>query len=195
MLKKLLINENIILEDKKLELLENFSSLLHQWNKIHNLTGARTLDAIYKNIIDSLYPMTFIKEPKNILDVGTGAGFPGFILAIIFDKAEVVLCEPLKKRVSFLKYTAISLGLDNIKVEAVRVESLRDYKFELISSRAVTNTDMLLNLTKEVSSDSTHYLFYKGNRVFDEIEDVKNQLDYDIVQKNRRNYLYIKSNK
>jgi 16S rRNA (guanine527-N7)-methyltransferase len=195
MLKKLLINENIILDDKKIELLENFSSLLHQWNKIHNLTGARTLDAIYKNIIDSLYPMTFIKEPKNILDVGTGAGFPGFILAIIFDKAEVVLCEPLKKRVSFLKYTAISLGLDNIKVEAVRVESLRDYKFELISSRAVTNTDMLLNLTKEVSSDSTHYLFYKGNRVFDEIEDVKNQLDYDIVQKNRRNYLYIKSNK
>jgi 16S rRNA (guanine527-N7)-methyltransferase len=195
MLKKLLINENIILEDKKIKLLEDFTSLLHQWNKIHNLTGARTLDAIYKNIIDSLYPMTFIKEPKNILDVGTGAGFPGFILAIIFDKAEVVLCEPLKKRVSFLKYTAISLGLDNIKVEAVRVESLRDYKFELISSRAVTNTDMLLNLTKEVSSDSTHYLFYKGNRVFDEIEDVKNQLDYDIVQKNRRNYLYIKSNK
>jgi len=112
-LKELLKNENIILDDKKIELLEDFTSLLHEWNKIHNLTGARTIDAIYKNIIDSLYPMTFIKEPKNILDVGTGAGFPGFILAIIFDKAEVVLCEPLKKRVSFLKYTAISLGLDN----------------------------------------------------------------------------------
>ncbi len=194
-LKELLKNENIILDDKKIELLEDFTSLLHEWNKIHNLTGARTIDAIYKNIIDSLYPMTFIKEPKNILDVGTGAGFPGFILAIIFDKAEVVLCEPLKKRVSFLKYTAISLGLDNIKVEAVRVESLKDYKFELISSRAVTNTDMLLNLTKNISNDLTCYLFYKGERVFDEIEDVKNQLDYDIVQKNKRNYLYIKSSK
>ena len=73
-----------------------------------------------------------------------------------------------------------------------RLEEADIEKANLITSRAVTNTDMLLNLTKEVSSDSTHYLFYKGNRVFDEIEDVKNQLDYDIVQKNQRNYLYIK---
>jgi len=195
MLEELLLSENIILDDKKIELLENFASLLNEWNKIHNLTGARTLNAIYENIIDSLYPLTFIDTPKNILDVGTGAGFPGFVLAIVFDKADVVLCEPLKKRVSFLKYTAISLGLNNIKVEAKRVETLKNYQFELISSRAVTNTDMLLNLTKNISIDKTKYLFYKGNRVFDEIEDVKNQLDYDIVQKNRRNYLYIKSYK
>jgi 16S rRNA (guanine527-N7)-methyltransferase len=62
----------------------------------------------------------------------------------------------------------------------------------MISSRAVTNTKLLLDLTKEISDGQTEYLFYKGSRVFDEVADVQHQLDYDIVQKNQRNYLYIK---
>jgi 16S rRNA (guanine527-N7)-methyltransferase len=139
--------------------------------------------------------MTFIKVPKTLLDVGTGAGFPGLVLAIALPQSEVVLAEPLKKRVSFLKYAAIDLGLKNVKVEARRVESVEHEAFEMISSRAVTNTKLLLELTGKISNSQTEYLFYKGSRVFDEIEDVQHQLDYDIVQKNQRNYLYIKSNK
>jgi 16S rRNA (guanine527-N7)-methyltransferase len=104
----------------------------------------------------------------------------------------VILAEPLKKRVSFLKYACIDLGLKNVKVEAKRVEHVVHTPFALISSRAVTNTKLLLALTREVSGTNTSYLFYKGSRVFDELEDVQNQLDYDIVQKNQRNYLYIK---
>ena len=65
--------------------------------------------------------------------------------------------------------------------------------FELITSRAVTNTGLLLELTQQVSDAESAYLFYKGERVFDEIKDVQQQLIYDIVQKNRRNYLYIKT--
>jgi 16S rRNA (guanine527-N7)-methyltransferase len=107
----------------------------------------------------------------------------------------VVLAEPLKKRVSFLKYAAIDLGLKNVKVEAKRVEAVEHEAFDMISSRAVTNTKLLLELTGKISNSQTEYLFYKGSRVFDEIEDVQHQLDYDIVQKNQRNYLYIKSNK
>ena len=173
--------------------LENFASLLHEWNQIHNLTGAKTIDAIYVNIVDSLFPLTFIRQPESLLDVGTGAGFPGLVLAIAMPKTEVVLAEPLKKRVSFLKYAAIDLVLPNVSVEAKRVEFVDHEAFELISSRAVTNTKLLLDLTKEISDSKTEYLFYKGSRVFDEIEDVQHQLDYDIVQKNQRNYLYIKS--
>jgi 16S rRNA (guanine527-N7)-methyltransferase len=56
----------------------------------------------------------------------------------------------------------------------------------------VTNTKLLLDLTKEMSNTKTKYLFYKGSRVFDEVADVGHQLDYDIVQKSQRNYLYIK---
>ncbi|MDQ7047840.1 MAG: 16S rRNA (guanine(527)-N(7))-methyltransferase RsmG [Sulfurovum sp.] len=186
-------NEKIILESNVIIKLENFASLLHEWNQIHNLTGAKTIDAIYANIIDSLFPLTFINTPKTLLDVGTGAGFPGLVLAIALPQTQVVLCEPLKKRVSFLKYAAIDLELFNVFVEAKRVEKVAHEAFELISSRAVTNTKLLLELTSDISDEKTEYLFYKGSRVFDEIEDVKHQLVYDIVQKNQRNYLHIKN--
>ncbi|WP_309497032.1 16S rRNA (guanine(527)-N(7))-methyltransferase RsmG [Sulfurovum sp.] len=191
-LSQYLDNEKILLEESVIVKLENFASLLHEWNQIHNLTGAKTIDAIYVNIVDSLYPLMFIEKPKTLLDVGTGAGFPGLVLAIALPHTKVVLAEPLKKRVSFLKYAAIDLELGNVIVEAKRVEKVEHTPFEMISSRAVTNTKLLLDLTNDISDTQTEYLFYKGSRVFDEIEDVQHQLDYDIVQKNQRNYLYIK---
>ena len=184
--------EDISLEADIIRKLENFSLLLHEWNQIHNLTGAKSIDAIYVNVVDSLFPLTFIEKPMTLLDVGTGAGFPGIVLAMALPECEVVLAEPLKKRVSFLKYAAINLELPNVKVEAKRVEFVEHEAFELITSRAVTNTKLLLDLTKEISDAKTQYLFYKGSRVFDEVADVQHQLDYDIVQKNQRNYLYIK---
>ena len=185
--------EEIELDDETIVKLENFASLLHEWNQIHNLTGAKTIDAIYVNIVDSLYPLTFIKKPKTLLDVGTGAGFPGLALAIAMPECEVVLAEPLKKRVSFLKYAAIDGELKNVRVEAKRVEFVAHAPFDMISSRAVTNTKLLLDLTEAISDTHTEYLFYKGSRVFDEVADVGHKLEYDIVQKNQRNYLYIKS--
>jgi 16S rRNA (guanine527-N7)-methyltransferase len=192
-LQELFENEKIDVTPSVCKKLEKFASLLHEWNQIHNLTGAKTIDAIYENIVDSLFPLTFIQHPKTLLDVGTGAGFPGLVLAIALPHTEVVLSEPLKKRISFLKYVAIDLGLTNVYVEAKRVECVKHDAFNLISSRAVTNTKLLLELTKNISDTDTEYLFYKGSYVFDEIEDVQHQLDYDIVQKNQRNYLYIKS--
>ncbi len=192
-LKERLVSENISLDDEVIIKLENFASLLHEWNGIHNLTGAKTIDAIYDNIIDSLYPLTFIVAPQTLLDVGTGAGFPGLVLAIAMPGTEVTLAEPLKKRVSFLKYAALDLGLGNVIVAPKRVEQITHAPFGLISSRAVTNTKLLLDLTKHLSDTKTAYLFYKGSRVFDEIDAVEHQLDYDIVQKNQRNYLYIKA--
>ncbi|MEA3455308.1 MAG: 16S rRNA (guanine(527)-N(7))-methyltransferase RsmG [Campylobacterota bacterium] len=192
MLKNYLEKESIKLDEDTIKKLERFAALLHKWNGVHNLTGAKTIQAIYKNILDSLYPLTFIQKPQNLLDVGTGAGFPGLVLAIALPETEVVLAEPLKKRMAFLKYAAMDLELENVQVEGRRVETVVHTPFELVTSRAVTNTKLLLELTEEVSDTRTAYLFYKGDRVFDEIEAVQHQLTYDIVQKNRRNYLYIK---
>jgi 16S rRNA (guanine527-N7)-methyltransferase len=191
-LKEKLLAENIVLDDESIGKLERFAALLHEWNGVHNLTGAKTIEAIEENIIDSLYPLTFIARPESLLDVGTGAGFPGLVLAIALPKTETVLAEPLKKRVSFLKYAAIELGLDNVTVAPQRVETFEHAPFDLISSRAVTNTSLLLDLTRHLADEDTAYLFYKGTRVFDEIDAVEHQLDYDIVQKNQRNYLYMK---
>jgi len=191
-LEKLLRNEEIKIDESAAEKLVRFANLLHEWNQIHNFTGARTITDIYRNIVDSLYPLTFIPLPKTLLDVGTGAGFPGLVLAVALPDTLVLLAEPLKKRVSFLKYAIMDLGLDNVTVEAKRVENIEHEPFELISSRAVTNTRLLLDLTQKVSDQKTAYLFYKGSRVFEEVGEVQHQLSYDIVQKNQRNYLYIK---
>ena len=185
-------SESIVLSEEIIGKLEKFADLLHEWNQIHNLTGAKSVAAIYDNIVDSLYPLTFIKIPETLLDVGTGAGFPGLVLAIALPQSKVVLAEPLKKRVSFLKYAAIDLGLQNVKVEAKRVEFVAHAPFEMISSRAVTNTKLLLDLTSGIADENTEYLFYKGSRVFDEVAQVEGDLSYDIIQKNQRNYLYIK---
>jgi len=186
-------SNQIELSVAQIQKLEAFAQTLHEWNQIHNLTGAKDTESIYKNILDSLYPIAFIDTPQTLLDVGSGAGFPALPLAIVLHETQVVLCEPLHKRVAFLKYAA--LGLDNVIVAAKRVEDLVHEPFSLITSRAVTNTQMLLNLTQHLANTQSRYLFYKGNRLFDEVKSLENQLDYDIVQKDQRNYLYIKSRK
>jgi len=191
-LKQILKSENIEITSKQLTQLEKFTELLQEWNKIHNLTGAKTANDIYLNIIDALYPFTFIKSPNSILDVGTGAGFPGMMLAIVYPDVPTILCEPRKKRASFLKYVAMELELLNVEVVKKRVEEYHSNAFGLISSRAVTNTNMLLELTEHLQNKSTQYLFYKGEQVFSELESVDAELDYDIIEKNQRNYLYIK---
>jgi len=176
----------------KSEKFDRYSTLLMEWNRVHNLTGAKSRDEIFTNIEDSLYPTKFIDKPSSILDVGSGAGFPGLILGIAYPNARVVLCEPRNKRASFLKFVAMELGLDNISVVKKRVEDYSDSAFELISSRAVTNTKMLLDLTSHLQNSDTKYLFYKGEKLFDELEIIDSSIDYDIITQGKRNYLYIK---
>ncbi|MBU1668769.1 16S rRNA (guanine(527)-N(7))-methyltransferase RsmG [bacterium] len=191
-LKKILESEKIEVSELQLFQLETFTSLLQEWNKIHNLTGAKNLKDIYPNIVDALYPCTFIERPFSILDVGTGAGFPGMMLAIAYPDVKTVLCEPRHKRASFLKYIAMELELSNVEVVKKRVEDYVDEPFDLISSRAVTDTKMLLELSKHLQKEQTRYLFYKGEQVFSELESIDVDLNYDITLKNQRNYLYIK---
>jgi len=172
--------------------LERFTELLLEWNRIHNLTGAKNAYEVEKNIEDSLFPTSFLKKPSSILDVGTGAGFPGMILAIAYEDVKIVLCEPRQKRASFLKYVAMELDLPNVEVIKKRVEDYHGEAFGLISSRAVTDTKMLLALTEHLRNDETEFLFYKGEQVFNELEAIEQKLNFDIIEKNQRNYLYIK---
>ena len=174
------------------EKFDRFIELLLEWNRVHNLTGAKNAKEIEANIEDSLYPTKFIEKPQSILDVGTGAGFPGLILAMAYPDIETILCEPRNKRASFLKFVAMELGLDNIGVAKKRVEDYIHSPFGLISSRAVTNTKMLLELTSHLKDSDTRYLFYKGEQIFNELEDIDSSMNYDIINQGKRNYLYIK---
>ncbi len=189
---RLLSKERIELEDGIVQKLEKFSELLHEWNSTHNLTGARDLSAIYDNIIDAVYPVTFLDRPGSLLDVGTGAGFPGLVLAIVWSQTETVLAEPRTKRASFLRYAATELGLERVTVERKRVEAIPHGSFGLITSRAVTDTALLLELTAHLSGARTQFLFYKGAQVEEELAALGTQPNYVIVQKNKRNYVWIK---
>ena len=127
------------------------------------------------------------------MDIGTGAGFPGLILAIVYPNTKVVLCEPRNKRASFLKFVAIELELENVEVVKKRVDDYHHSEpFELITSRAVTNTKMLLSITEHLRDDDTRLLFYKGEQLSSELELVDLPIYYDIIEKNHRNYPYIK---
>lgn len=174
------------------EKIDFFTKKLLEWNKIHNLTGAKTKEEVLKNIEDSIYPVKFLpKNIKNAMDIGTGAGFPGLILAFYLEDTNFLLVEPRKKRAAFLNYIISSLNLKNIKVEDKRVEEISPQKFDLITSRAVAKTDTLLKLSKPFIDKNTILLFYKGEEAEEEVKDIKN-FNYDIINNGKRKYLIIK---
>lgn len=190
-LKSLLEANNLSFEDEFYKACEIFVELLQKWGKVHNLSGKLEKKDIYENILDSLYPLTFIKIFESFADIGTGAGYPGLILAIALKDKEAYLIEPRVKRVAFLNFVKASLALKNLTILEKRAEEVEDLKVDLITSRAVTNTKLLLELTKGIKKENTSYLFYKGSMLQDEINEAKIN-NYEVISKNGRNYLYIK---
>jgi 16S rRNA (guanine527-N7)-methyltransferase len=168
---------------------EHYKSLLEKWNKVHNLTGAKTLQQIDEFIVDAITPLTFLPPITKAMDIGTGAGFPGMILALAMPNTHFTLVEPLSKRASFLQFVKADLGLENVDVKALRVEQLPSEPYDLITSRAVTDTDMLLKLSEPFCTTGSLLLFYKGEKVYDEVNE---SLDYTIIEAENRHYLLIK---
>lgn len=150
--------------NKKFDL---FCDELLRWNKIHNLTGYKTKDLIYKNIEDSIYPLKFIKNFKSAIDIGSGNGFPAILLAIENIESKFYLVEPNNKKASFLNHVTILLDLTNVKILKYRFEDLSNFKVDLITSRALFSSDKLIEMSKDFLSDDGYFLFYKGSNESD----------------------------
>ena len=173
---------------------EKFTSLLQEWGAVHNFTSSKALsnNEIYKNIFDSVYPIKFLNHFESFADIGTGAGYPGMLLAFAKPEAKCALIEPKSKKVAFLNFVKNSLGLENVEVIHKRAQDIKPKPYDLITSRAVTNTSLLLSITQNLSSYESEYLFYKGSLCKEEIEEAKLK-EYDIISRGEhRNYLYIK---
>ena len=187
-LKTLLEAHKLELSELFYERAERFTAELLHYNKTHNITGAKTRKAIEQNILDAIYPVSFLNSYESVVDIGTGAGFPGLILSFHSD-AEMILVEPLKKRAAFLFYIKTLLTLNHVKIESKRVEQIDAKPVALITSRAVTKTKLLIELANHLMDEKTDLLFYKGSNVHDEIDD---SMDYTITHRENRKYLLIK---
>jgi len=194
-LKVKIAHEGIKVSDDFFKNIQKYKEHLFKWNKIHNLTGARTEKKVDYFIFDALFPITFFdfSKTKTALDIGTGAGFPGLILAMALPDIHFTLAEPLQKRASFLQFIKADLKLSNVTVEQKRVEDIAPSAMDLITSRAVMKTTMLLDLAKDFIMPSTQILFYKGENVFDEVKEA--HLNYEVIETQNRHYLLIQQQK
>jgi len=170
--------------------IQKYKEHLFKWNKIHNLTGARDETTLDEFIFDALFPVSFLPPVTSLLDIGTGAGFPGMILAFALPDTKITLVEPLTKRASFLQFIKADLNLQNVTIIKKRVEEMESEIFELITSRAVTETKLLLDLSKNLRDQNSMLLFYKGERVFDEVEETQG-MEYKIIERENRHYLLL----
>ena len=167
---------------------EKFINELLKWNKVHKLTNYKTKEDIKKQIEDSLYPLNEIKNTKTAIDIGTGAGFPGLILAMAMPETQWYLVEPLKKRYSFLNYIKTLLNLKNINIVPKRLEETNLNKVDLITGRAVMPTKEILNIAKPFIKKDGIILLYKGSNVIEELKGI----NASIISKDNRNYVFIK---
>jgi len=187
-LKATLSSDDITLPENFFYNVQKYKEHLFKWNKIHNITGARDEETLNNFIYDAVFPVSFLPKYKNLLDIGTGAGFPGMILAFALPDTQITLVEPLKKRASFLQFIKADLGLDNVRVVKKRVEDMPSEHFELITSRAVTDTKMLLKLSENFRDKKSTLLFYKGEKVFDEVDE---DMPHKIIKTKNRHYLLL----
>lgn len=171
----------IILSDDKLTKLDYYKELLVEWNEKFNLTTIIEDKGIYlKHFYDSL---CLIKAAdlnnKKICDFGTGAGFPGMVIAIVFSSSKVTLIESNSKKIIFLNEVKNKLKLDNVEIINDRVELFARKNrelFDIVTCRAVSSLDIILELSIAMLKINGLFLPLKAN-VEEELNKSKNKID------------------
>ena len=167
---------------------ENLNELYHDWNSKINVISRKDIDELYtKHVLHSLAIAKIQKfEPGTyVLDVGTGGGFPGIPLAILFPETRFYLIDVILKKINVVKAVAESLELKNVKAEQIRAENVKgDYDF--IISRAVTNMPDFVSWVKDkIKKINKHelkngILYLKGGDLTEELKDFPKATEYSI---------------
>ena len=159
----------ISITDKQLEQLNKYYKALVEWNKKINLTSITEEKDVYlKHFYDSL---TLFKEydltkDVSLCDVGTGAGFPGIVLKIVFPNLKITLVDSLQKRLKFLDYVIKLLDLKDVELVHERMEDYskqNEEKFDIITSRAVAKTKILVEISFKALKISGHLILMKSS--------------------------------
>ena len=170
---------DIVLNEKQIENLIKYLDLLIETNKVMNLTAIREEESILeKHFIDSLLLTKIIREDeKNIIDIGTGAGFPGLVLSIVYPDKNFLLVDSVKKKISFINTVIEKIGLKNVKTSTERAEELiknNREKFDVALCRGVANLRIILEYLIPFLKVNGRFLPQKLN--INELEESKNAL-------------------
>lgn len=202
-LRELVSELNIELSDKQLESFDTYYKMLIEWNEKINLTAITEYDEVLvKHFTDSLSIVKAVDMNRvtSLIDVGTGGGFPGIPIAILFPEIKITLLDSLNKRITFLNEVVKELSLTNVEAIHGRAEDIArgDYreKFDLCVSRAVANLSTLSELCIPFVSVGGFFVSYKSEKADEEIESatkaidilggkITNKIDFAIKDNNR----------
>lgn len=169
---KYLENLNINISTEKLQLLQKYCDFLLDYNKTTNLTAIKDEDNVYlKHFYDSLTINKYLNNVNTLLDIGTGAGFPGMVIAIMHPEIHVTLLDSNNKKIKFLEELIKILGITNVSLIYGRCETFakdNKEKFDIVTSRAVARLRILCELALPLLKINGKFIAMKGN-ITDEI--------------------------
>ncbi|QZK91305.1 16S rRNA (guanine(527)-N(7))-methyltransferase RsmG [Flavobacterium sp. CHNK8] len=177
------------LSDLQKEQFEKLDFLYHEWNEKINVISRKDIDSLYtKHILHSLGIAKIMKfEPGTyVLDVGTGGGFPGIPLAILFPETRFYLIDVIAKKIKVVQAVAEGLELKNVKAEQMRAENVKG-DFDFIVSRAVTNMPDFVSWVKtKIKKNNKHelkngILYLKGGDLTEELKDFPKATEYNLA--------------
>jgi len=188
---KALNNINVTLTQNQLDQLNKYYELLVEYNKVMNLTGITEKEEVYlKHFYDSLTIIKIIdlNNIDSLCDIGTGAGFPGLVLKIVFPNLKITLLDSLNKRIEFLKIVINELGLKDIEVIHTRAEEYalnNRNKFDVTTARAVAHTSILLEYAVPLTKIGGYFIPLKANMEteINEIDNAINELNVELIKK------------
>lgn len=172
---------NVNIDDDMLNKLNRYYELLVEWNEKMNLTGITEKEEVYlKHFYDSLTISKVIdlKKEETLCDIGTGAGFPGMVLKIVFPNLKITLVDSLNKRLDFLNEVIKDLNLKDIETIHARAEEYAVTNreiFDVVTARAVASLPILLEYTMPLVKVNKYFIAMKANAI-EEIENSKNAL-------------------
>ncbi len=174
------------LTDEQVRLLVEYLDLLKQWNRKVNLVSRKDVERLWENhILPSLVPFTLltISRESRVLDIGSGGGFPAIPWKIVRPDLEMLLVDSVRKKSLFLRQVISTLNLENIAVENERIENLSrrfEYqeKFDIITGRAVTTVETLVQWGKPFLKARGWFLLWKGSSDVLELENAARSLGF-----------------
>ena len=178
-LKRLLNEINVNITEKQILKFYEYMNLLLEWNEKINLTAiTEQNEIILKHFVDCLTIQKYIENNNNIVDIGTGAGFPGIPLAIMNNKNKFVLVDSLNKRINFLNDVKEKLELENVDAIHARAEEfcqnkMYREKFDIAVSRAVANLSVLAEYLLPAIKVGGKVICMKGSKIDEELNDAK----------------------